>query len=172
MWARLQRASGRTREALDALQDVARHARAKRSPALASVYLEIAEAHLAGDDLLEAFDALKAGFAIDWHSGKLALLLGLVALDVGDDKIAERALLAVAMAAPRKEGSSAGATDAEKMTAYRHLAALAQAQDDHVKARRWASRVTGEDNRSHSDVRALLGSTQARTEVTKKVASR
>lgn len=141
LWAGLQRAAGRTREALQALEEAARRPRAKRSPALAAVYLEIGEAYLASDDLAEAFDALKAGFAIDWHSGRLALLLGLVALDVGDEKIAERALLAVAMGAPRREGSAAGATPSEKATAYQHLAALAQAQGDLAKARRWASRA-------------------------------
>lgn len=169
-WARLLRASGRAREALGALENAARGARAKRSPALAAVYLEMAEAYLAADDLVEALDALKAGFAIDWHSGKLALLLGLVALDVGDDKIAERALLAVAMAAPRKEGSSAGAAASEKVTAYYHLAALAHTQGDLVKARRWASRAASEDS-AHAGVRALLGKIEVRPRVAK-VASR
>jgi len=157
--ARLQKASGRTREALGALEDAARRTRGKRSPALASVYLEMGKAHLAGDDLVEAFDALKAGFAIDWHSGELALLLGLVAVDVGDDKIAERALLAVAMAAARKEGSTAGATAPEKVTAYYHLALLAHAQGDVVKARRWAARATSEDP-SHAGARAFLANVE------------
>jgi tetratricopeptide (TPR) repeat protein len=145
LWAKLLKASGRTREALGALEDAVSRARGKRSPALAGVYLEMGRAYLAGDDLVEAFDALKSGFAIDWHCGELALLLGLLALDMGDDKIAERALLAVAMAAPRKEGSSAGATDSEKLTAYHHLAALAQAQGDLVKARRWADRAANDE---------------------------
>jgi tetratricopeptide (TPR) repeat protein len=156
LWAKLQKATGRTREALAALEDAAGRVRGKRSPALATVYLEMAKVYLASDDLVEAFDALKAGFAIDWHCGELALLLGLVALDMSDDKIAERALLAVAMAAPRKEGSSAGATASEKATAYQHLAALAQAQGDPVKARRWTDRARSED-RSHSGLRALVG---------------
>ncbi|HEX8792350.1 MAG TPA: hypothetical protein VF765_15455 [Polyangiaceae bacterium] len=161
LWARLQKAAGRSREALGALEDAVRRARTKRSPMLAAVYLEIGEAHLASDDLVEGFDALKAGFAIDWHSGRLALLLGLVALDLGDEKIAERALLAVAMAAPRREGSTAGATAAEKATAYEQLAALARAQGDLVKERRWASRAAEEEPPGRSDVRALLGKSDA-----------
>jgi hypothetical protein len=87
----------------------------------------------------------------------LALLLGLVALDVGDEKLAERALLAVAMArAARKQGSSAGATASEKATAFYHLASLALAQGDPAKARRWAGRGVSEDP-SHAGMRALLG---------------
>jgi len=166
LWARLQKAAGRTREALGALEDAARHTRGKRSPVLATVYLEMGKAYLAADELAEAFDALKAGFSVDWHSGELALLLGLVALDLGDEKIAERALLAVAMAAPRKEGSTAGATASEKVTAYIHLASLAQAQGDLVKARRWAGRAASEDP-SHAGARALLDKFESRPPVAK-----
>jgi lipopolysaccharide biosynthesis regulator YciM len=164
LWARLQKAAGRGHDAVGALEDAARRARGKRSPALATVYLELAEAYLAGDDLAEAFDALKAGFAIDWNTGKLALLLGLVAIDVGDDKIAERALLAVAMAAPRKEGTNAGATPSEKVTAYFQLATLAHTQGDLVKARRWAGRAASEDP-SHAGARVLLGKLGTQTPI-------
>ncbi len=162
LWARLQKAAGHAREALGALEEAARRTRGKRSPVLATVYLEMGRAYLAGDELAEAFDALKAGFAVDWHCGELALLLGLVALDVGDDKIAERALLAVAMAAPRKEGSTAGATASEKVTAYVHLASLAHAQGDLVKARRWAGRAASEDPSHAGRARSSTSSSRTR----------
>jgi tetratricopeptide (TPR) repeat protein len=154
-WAQLETASGRSLEALAALQDVAQRNRGKRTPSLAGVYLAIGRAHLATDDLAEALDALKAGFAIDWHCAELALLAGLVAIDLGEDKTAERALLAVAMAAPRKDGSSAGATPAEKVAAYFHLAAFARTRGDLVKARRWAQKAASEDP-GHAGARALL----------------
>jgi tetratricopeptide (TPR) repeat protein len=154
-WAELRSASGRSRDVLAALQDVAQRNRGKRTPSLASVYLAIGKAHLAADDLVEALEALKAGFAIDWHCGELALLVGLVALDLGEDKTAERALLGVAMAALRKEGSSAGAAPAEKVAAFYHLAAMARAQGDFAKARRWVTKAASEDP-SHAGARALL----------------
>jgi tetratricopeptide (TPR) repeat protein len=154
-WAELQSGSDRSRDALAALQDVAQRNRGKRTPSLAGVYLAIGKAHLAADDLVEALEALKAGFAIDWRSGELALLVGLVALDLGEDKTAERALLAVAMAAPGKEGSSASAASAEKVAAFYHLAAMARAQGDFAKARRWATKAASDDP-SHAGARALL----------------
>ena len=155
VWASLQTASGRSREALEALQEVARRNRGKRSPSLAAVYLEIGKAHLADDDLVEALEALKAGFAIEWQRGELAILVGLVALDLGEEKTAERALLAVAMAAPRKDGSSAGAAPADKVTAFYHLAAMAHARGDLAKARRWVTKAVSEDP-AHAGARALL----------------
>jgi tetratricopeptide (TPR) repeat protein len=154
-WARLEAASGRSHDALVALQDVAQRNRGKRTPLLADVYLAIAKAHLAADDLVEALEGLKAGFAIDWHCAELALLLGLVSLDLGEDRTAERALLAVAMATPRKEGSSAGATPADRVAAFYHLAGLARAQGDLAKARRWVTRAAGAEP-GHAGARALL----------------
>lgn len=160
-WADLPAAAGRSHDVLAALQEVAQRNRGKRSPSLAGVHLAIGKAHLATDDLVEALDALKAAFAIDWHRGEIALLLGLVALDLGDDNIAERALLAVAMAAPRKPGSSAGAAPAEKVVAYYQLATLARAHGDVVKARRWATKAVSDDP-GNAGARALLEELDAR----------
>ena len=95
LWARAQVATGQHHAALRALYDVAERNRGKRSPALANVYREIAKAHLASDELAEALDALDFGFAVDWRVGDLAMLLGLVALDLGEDKVAVRAFSAV-----------------------------------------------------------------------------
>jgi tetratricopeptide (TPR) repeat protein len=158
-WARLGTASGRSREALDALEEVAKRSRGKRSPLLADVYFEIGKAHLADDDLVEAFEALKAGFAIEWQRGELAILVGLVALDLGEEQTAERALLAVAMAAPRKEGSRAGASPADKVAAFYHLASLAHAKGDLAKARRWVTKAVSDDP-AHAGARALLETLQ------------
>jgi lipopolysaccharide biosynthesis regulator YciM len=154
-WAQLEAAAGRSQDALAALQEVAQRNRGKRAPLLAAVYLAIAKAHLAADDLVEALEALKAGFAIDLHCAELALLLGLVALDLGEEKTAERALLAVAMATARKEGSSAGATPADRVAAFYHLAGIARAQGDLSKARRWAARAASDDP-GHAGACALL----------------
>jgi tetratricopeptide (TPR) repeat protein len=155
LWAKLEATSGRSADALAALQDVAQRNRGKRAPSLAGVYLAIGKAHLAADELVEALEALKAGFAIDWHHGELAMLVGLVALDLGEDKLAERALLAVAMAAPRKEVASSGVAPAEKVDAFYHLAMIASSQGDLVKARRWVTKAASEDP-GHAGARTLL----------------
>ena len=67
-------------------------ARGKRTPLLARLHLEAARAHLAIDEIVEAFDSLKAGFSLDWRNAEIAMLLGLVAIDLDDEKLAERAL--------------------------------------------------------------------------------
>jgi predicted negative regulator of RcsB-dependent stress response len=154
-WAQLEAASGRSQNVLVALQDVAQRNRGKRTPLLAAVYFMIANAHLAADDLVEALEALKAGFAIDLHCAELALLLGLVALDLGEDRTAARAFLAVAMAAARKEGTSTGATPADRVAAFYHLGGMARAEGDLAKARRWVTKAASDDP-GHAGARALL----------------
>jgi hypothetical protein len=118
---------------------------------VASLQLEIAHAHLAGDELFEAFDALKAGFNLDRKNVELALLLGLVALDLDDDKTAERGLLAVISLPATDPGVSAET----RATAFYHLGALAHLKGDVARARRMLGKATGE-NPNHEAARALL----------------
>jgi lipopolysaccharide biosynthesis regulator YciM len=141
MYARVQATLGRPKAGLDVLERIAEHAKSKRTPLLADVYLELAKAHLADDELLEALDRLKAGFAISMRRPELALLLGLVALDLGEDNTAERALMAVTMLAV---GRTADEHTADRRTAYTHLAKIAEAKGDSVKARAWAARAATE----------------------------
>ena len=143
--ARTQVATGQPHAALRALYDVAERSHGKRSPALASVYLEIGKAHLAGDELAEALDALDFGFAVDWRVGDLAMLLGLVALDLGEDKVAVRAFSAVTTLPPKKEAMGGGADAATKAVAFYHLASIAAAQGDLTRARRLVNKAVGGD---------------------------
>jgi tetratricopeptide (TPR) repeat protein len=159
--ARVQAGLGRPGEALAALLEIAARNRGKRLPALGRVYLAIGKAHLAADDLVEALDALKAGFAVDPRSTELALQLGLLAIDLGDDKTAERALYGVAMAAARKPGSNEGTDAAERIVAIYHLAALADAGGDAPKALRWAAMAVRQDP-AHAGARMLLNRLRAR----------
>jgi tetratricopeptide (TPR) repeat protein len=153
-WTRAKGGKVRPEELLGVLGEVAERNRGKRIPAMAGVYLELAKAHLATDDLAEAFDALKVGFSIDARRGDLSILLGLTAIDLDDEKTAERALMAVALAGARKEGSTGGADAAEQVTAYVHLASMAHTKGDDTKARRWISKAVGVDPR-HAGARAL-----------------
>jgi hypothetical protein len=163
LWARAQVATGQPHAALRALYDVAERNRGKRSPALANVYLEIGKAHLAGDELVEALDALDFGFAVDWRVGDLAMLLGLVALDLGEDKVAVRAFSAVTTLPPRKEPAGGGADAATKAVAFYHLASIAMAQGDLTRARRLVSKAVGGDP-AHGPARALYDTLNAGAE--------
>jgi tetratricopeptide (TPR) repeat protein len=163
LWARGQVATGQPHAALRALYDVAERNRGKRSPALANVYLEIGKAHLAGDELAEALDALDFGFAVDWRVGDLAMLLGLVALDLGEDKVAVRAFSAVTTLPPKKDPAGGGADAATKAVAFYHLASIAMAQGDITRARRLVSKAVGGDP-AHGPARALYDSLNAGAE--------
>jgi tetratricopeptide (TPR) repeat protein len=153
--ARLLAKVGRATEALSVLVDVIARNRGKRLPELGALYLEIGKAYLATDDLLEAFNVLKTGFTADPRCTELALVLGLLASDLDDDKTAERALVAVTMATTRDKGSNGSAPAAHKVRALYHLAAMADAKGEIAKAQRWATAAAREDP-THAEARALL----------------
>jgi tetratricopeptide (TPR) repeat protein len=158
-WARLLAKAGRAGDALPVLLEVVARNRGKRLLALGAVYLEIGKAHFGKDELVEAFQALKAGFAVDPRHSELALMLGLLAIDLDDDKTAERALLAVTTATARSTSSNGRAPAADKasdkVAALYHLAAMAEAKGEFTKAHRWATAASREDP-SHGAARALL----------------
>jgi tetratricopeptide (TPR) repeat protein len=196
----------RPRDAITAFHGIIERSAGKRPKSLATVYLELAKAHLhhSLDELAEALDALKAGFAIDLRNGEMAMLLGLLAIDLGDEKTAERALLAVVTLARKEESSPELSTTAERLSfvppapsssavgeprpsgslpldlgserflpgsaqaeisrphhptdalaALCHLAAMAYAHRDFVKARRWISKAIREEP-THPEALALL----------------
>ncbi len=150
LWARVQLALGRPREALSALEEVIHRNRGKRTPLVARVCLEAANAHLALDELVEAHDLLKAAFGMDARSSDVAMLLALVSLDLDDERTAERALFAITGAAAR--------TDADKRTqaaAFYHLAAAAYAKGDGGKARRLIVKALAAEP-GHAASQALL----------------
>lgn len=156
-WARLLAKVGRAREALEIVaQD-----RGKRPPGLGAVYLEIGKAYFVKDDLVEAFDALKAGYAIDPRCAELALMLGLLAVDLGDDETAERVLLSVTISTTRNGGSGGGVVAHDKARAFYHLATMADAKGEVVKASRWAAAAVREDP-THAGAHALSDKVGAR----------
>jgi len=146
---------GRPSDALPSLYDVVESNRGRRSPLLARAYLEMAKAHLELDELAEAFDALKAGFGMDLRNGELAMLLGLVALDLGDTTTAERALMSVVMLVPRSVDPDSEAA-ASRAKAFHLLASMAYTDGNTLKARRWADKARSEDP-SHAGALELLG---------------
>ena len=155
LWSRAQSASGLAHKALAVLYDAADRNRGKRSPALANIYLEIAKAHLSVDEVVEAYEALEFGFGVDWRVGDIAMLLGLVALDLDEHKTADRAFSAVTTLPPRKDAAGPGADAATKAVAFYHLASLAFAKGDVAKARRLVGKAVGGDP-AHQGARSLL----------------
>jgi lipopolysaccharide biosynthesis regulator YciM len=153
LWATAARELGQPRQAIAVLEDATAKARGKRTPLLARAHLEAAKAHLALDEIAEAFDSLKAGFGMDWRNAEIAMLLGLVAIDLDDDKLAERALSGLTVSVSR-EGSH-GPDAALQVNAFYRLALMAHAKGDRGKAKRMASRALGIDG-AHLPTRALL----------------
>jgi tetratricopeptide (TPR) repeat protein len=158
LWARAQVALGNVQEALKLLYDTIERSPDKRSPGIAIIYLEIGKAHLAVDELPEALFALESGFSVDWRTGDIAMQLGLVALDLGEDKTAERAFSAVTTLPSRKGLAAARADAAAKATAYYHLATAAVRKGDLAKARRLAGKALGGEPHNIAAARALIES--------------
>jgi tetratricopeptide (TPR) repeat protein len=145
--ARIHASIGKPMVGIELLEKVADDAGSKKSPVFAEVNLELAKSHLAADELVEALDRLKAGFAISMRHPELSLLLGLVAIDLGEDQTAERALLSLTMLAV---GRTPDERTSDRRTAYTHLARIAQTRGDHEKARTWAAKAAAEGR--HTDV--------------------
>ncbi len=140
LWALALRHLSRAGEALAGLTTAVERSRGKRSPLLARLLLEAARAHLAVDELVEAYDQLRAAFAMDARNAEVAMLLALVAIDLDDERTAERSLFTVT-GTPAK-------TDADRRaqaTAFCHLAAMAHAKGDGPKARRLAGKALSTD---------------------------
>jgi hypothetical protein len=154
LWAAAKRLLGSASEAIPVLHETTTRARGKRTPLLARLHLESAKAHLAVDEVVEAFDSLKAGFNLDWRNTELAMLLGLVAIDLDDEKLAERALSGLP-ATPARDAQGGSVDATLQASAFYRLALMAQARGDRGKARRMATRAVAVDP-AHPAARALL----------------
>jgi hypothetical protein len=155
LWAKAQTALGRSHRAIGELGEIVARSRGKRSAAMARVHLEIGRAHLASDDIVEGFEALKAGFNMDWRNAEIAMLLGLVAIDLDEEKLAERALSGLTAMPARREPLGEGADPAAQASAFFHLASMAYVKGDRSKARRLAGKAVGVEA-GHVAARALL----------------
>jgi tetratricopeptide (TPR) repeat protein len=144
--------TGNSDRALAALDETTRRHQKTRSKEVASLHRRIADIHLEADELVEAFDALSAAFALDKGDPELALSLGLLALDLDEHRVAQQALQVVTLTRTNRPDSDISGARAG---AYYHLGRLAQAQGDHVKARLMAAKATHEDP-DHRQARSLL----------------
>jgi hypothetical protein len=138
-YAKTCSALGCPADGVPTLEEACDRSSGKRSPLLAAGYLELGKAHLACGEQARAAEALKRAFAIHPRNAELAILLGLVAIDLCDEKTAERALLVVGLL------PSDACDDEDRAVALHHLAAIARARGDVVKAERWTAKARAFD---------------------------
>jgi lipopolysaccharide biosynthesis regulator YciM len=94
---------------------------------VSSVHLELARLYLSRDDLVEAFDCLKRAFSANEKNDEASLLLGLVAIDLDDDRTALRALRAAS-------SSRSVLAPESKAIAQQQLARIARGAGDAKRA--------------------------------------
>ena len=153
--SRAYNAAQRSDEALALLTSVTDANKGRRVKALGQVYQEIAALHLLDGFLSDALTALTKAFELDPKNGKLAMQLGLQALEIDEDETAQRAFRGIAIMKAPEAGSNDGATPEMKADANFHLAQLAKKAGDPRKAKVLASKALSE-NPDHEAARALL----------------
>lgn len=150
------RDDGRPGDALSTLYRTASLHSKARSKDVARLHARIADLHLLTDDLVEAFDAARNAFEIDKGDANIALLVGLLALDVGEERVAHQALQTVVMSkSPSAPGSSASPVSRTRAVAYYHLAKMARDGGDDGRARLMVSKALKEDS-DNDKARRLL----------------
>jgi tetratricopeptide (TPR) repeat protein len=148
-------AAERNEDALALLTAVTEASRGRRIKALAQVYQEMAALHLQDGFLSDALSALTRAFELDPKNGKLAMQLGMQALEIDEDETAQRAFRGIAIMKAPEPGSNDGATTDMKADANFYLAQLAKKAGDPRKAKVLASKALTE-NPDHAAARALL----------------
>jgi tetratricopeptide (TPR) repeat protein len=147
LYAQARVALGRPDEALAVLGDALASKRLPQGQ-LAAIHLQAAKAHLSVDGLVEASHALKSAFAADPRDGEVAMMLGLLSVDLEDDKTAERALTLVTKMKSRVDPKA-------KALAYYYLARMAYEKGEMAKARLLATKAA-EGDREQMFARRLL----------------
>jgi len=148
-------AADRNDDALALLTGVTEASRGRRIKALGQVYQEMAALHLQDGFLSDALSALTRAFELDPKNGKLAMQLGMQALEIDEDETAQRAFRGIAIMRAPEPGSNEGATTDMKADANFYLAQLAKKAGDPRKAKVLASKALTE-NPDHAAARALL----------------
>jgi tetratricopeptide (TPR) repeat protein len=118
---------GRLDEAEAVLLELCKMPRGQGAVLVSSVHLELARLYLSRDDLVEAFDCLKRAFSANEKNDEASLLLGLVAIDLDDDRTALRALRAAS-------SSRSVLAPESKAIAQQQLARIARGAGDAKRA--------------------------------------
>ncbi|HEX9295553.1 MAG TPA: tetratricopeptide repeat protein [Polyangiaceae bacterium] len=153
--ARVLAAQGERTRAIETLTKFAATQSARKSKHLDQVYREVAEMHLAQDELIEAFDSLSQAHRLNKGDGQVAFLLGLVAIDLDQLEVAGAALRSFVATRGHVVDSGMADEPTPVSRAYFHLAFIEHVRGDEGAARRMASRAL-EESRNNRDAQQLL----------------
>lgn len=155
--ARLRALRGQRDEAIAELEQLALSADVRKPAVRVAAFWELAQLYLREDQICEAFDALLQAQKLERRNGEVALTLGMLALDLDDEKTAGRALRSVTAMKDRTGASLAaqGARPSERSKAYFLLGNMARKKGDTSAARRLAHKAVVEDPDNH-DAQLLL----------------
>src|SRR5690606_12595694 len=93
--ARLRALAGQREDAIVELTRLAEPHDSRKPLARVAALWELAQLYLRDDEILEAYDALSQAHKLERRNGEVALTLGMLAVDLDDEKMAGRALRAV-----------------------------------------------------------------------------
>lgn len=156
--ARLKALRGQRDEAIADLERLSEPSDSRKPAARVGAYWELSQLYLRGDELKEAYDVLLQAQKLERRNGEVSLLLGMLALDLDDEKTAGRALRAVT-AMKARTATSQGAHPSEKSKAYYLLGFVARQKGDTNAARRMVQKAVTEDP-ENSDAQSLLEALQ------------
>jgi predicted Zn-dependent protease len=149
--ARVLLALNRPGEALVVLDPVSERARCKSAALRSEVLLTMGKAHLALEQLAAAFGRLETAFSLHTRDREVAMLLGCVALDLGDANTAERALSAVCKLASCDDSAGGEDAAADARVASRLLASIAESRHD--RRQHLFTHSAGSRDRSRTGIR-------------------
>jgi tetratricopeptide (TPR) repeat protein len=135
MAARALDALGKSRDALELLQELVSGAERAKVRGLKPAWRLMADIHLAHDELDEALPLLIQAHKLDRSDLELALLLGLAAMDLDDHESGPAALRLVVAGHERRAPAAKSMTPAQLAQAYFQLA-LFEAHKGHGTAAR------------------------------------
>ncbi len=137
-------AAGRVEEARPLAANAVAAFEGRRSKTLAMAYHAMGAVERASGNDAEAVTQLARAFEVDPTNVDYALELGQLAVDRGEQDVAQRALRVVTMM--KSSGSNAtGTTPRNRALAYFHLGRLAASQGDRGKARLLVDKALAED---------------------------
>ena len=161
LMARAQAMGGDRAGGIESLKRLVSLRKGKRSRKVIPFYRELANLYLQQDDLFEAFDALAAAHELNRFDARTALTLGMVATDLDEYKVAEKAFRAVTLMKNKEGGARDGATAEDKSTAFYHLGKIAQINGKMSQARMMVGKALAEkpENQRAKDLMEQLDAT-------------
>jgi tetratricopeptide (TPR) repeat protein len=147
--------AGRGAAARSVLEGALLAQRGRRAKPLAGVYRRVARIDLSEGNRAAALVGLGRALENDPQNAPLAMELGTLAVELGDNEAATRAFRTITMMRTSSTGSGEVATPALRGNAYYHLARMAHEQGDRRRSRLMVDKAIVDDPTLES-ARALL----------------